>query len=73
MCQIKVNPVTDAVERARLERELLEYCELETPGMVELVKFLSRSAQYDPLIHKIVGDKKRHQVINRRHRYPSIQ
>ena len=40
-----INPETDAAERRRLERGLLEYCKLDTLGMVELVEFLSRGAR----------------------------
>ena len=40
-----INPETDANERQRLVRELLEYCKLDTLGMVELVEFLSRGAR----------------------------
>ena len=40
-----INPETDAAERRRLVRELLEYCKLDTLGLVELVKFLSRGAE----------------------------
>ena len=37
-----INPETDAAERQRLTRELLAYCEHDTLGMVELVKYLSK-------------------------------
>lgn len=40
-----IDPETDAAERQQLARELLEYCKLDTLGMVELVKFLSRGDQ----------------------------
>ena len=40
-----INPETDAAERHRLVHELLEYCKLDTLGLVELVKFLSQDAQ----------------------------
>ena len=37
-----INPETDAAERQHLVRELLAYCEHDTLGMVELVKYLSK-------------------------------
>lgn len=37
-----INPETDADERRRLARELLEYCKRDTLGLVEIVKFLSQ-------------------------------
>ena len=37
-----INPETDTVERRRLVRELLAYCEHDTLGMVELVKYFSQ-------------------------------
>ena len=37
-----INPETDAAERERLTHELLAYCEHDTLGMVELVKYLSK-------------------------------
>ncbi len=40
-----IDPETDAAEPRRLERELLEYCKLDTLGMMELVKFLSQSGR----------------------------
>ena len=40
-----INPDTDAAERRRLVSDLSEYCKRDTQGMVELVKFLSRSSR----------------------------
>ena len=37
-----INPETDDVERQRLVRELLAYCEHDTLALVELVKYLSK-------------------------------
>ena len=39
-----INPETDTVERRRLVRELLAYCEHDTLAMVEFVKYLSKKS-----------------------------
>ena len=43
-----INSDTDAAERQRLVRELLEYCKRDTLGLVELVKFLSHGVRKPP-------------------------
>ncbi len=37
-------PLFAAVERARLRRELLRYCERDTKGMVRILEVLRRAA-----------------------------
>ncbi len=40
-----INPDTDAAERQRLVRELLDYCKLDTLGLVELMRYLASDGE----------------------------